>query len=328
MHGAGVELKVIVASPRGFCAGVARAVAIVERALAMFGPPVYVRHEIVHNAHVVARLRGLGAVFVDDIADIPDGSVTIFSAHGVAAAVEDQAREAHLDVIDATCPLVRKVHIEGRHFAEAGYDVILVGHRGHAEVEGTVGQIAGDVHVVETAGEVGAIVVKDPARVAYLTQTTLSVFETRDVIAALKRRFPGIVGPSVHDICYATENRQRAVIDLVRQAPVVLVVGSRNSSNANRLREVAEQAGAESHLVEDASALDPAWLDGRQVVGLTSSASTPDAALQTVLARLAQLRPLVVEFALGVQEHVHFKIPRRLAPAPSHGVVVAAPPIS
>ncbi len=306
------QLRVILANPRGFCAGVERAVGIVEKVLQLYGPPVYVRHAIVHNRHVVDALRERGAVFVDSISEIPPGGITIFSAHGVSSAVEDAAHEAGLDVIDATCPLVRKVHIEGRTFAEAGYEVVIIGHKGHAEVEGTTGQIHGPVHVVSSVADVEALVVANPERVAYVTQTTLSILDTRDVIAALKRRFPAIAGPNVGDICYATHNRQSAVLHLAREAPLIIVVGSPTSSNASRLREIAEQAGAKSYLVEDQAALDPSWLEGLSVVGVTSGASTPDAIVQGVLARIGQLRPAVVEIAAGVEEHVHFKMPKRL----------------
>lgn len=306
------QMRVILANPRGFCAGVERAVSIVEKVLQLYGPPVYVRHAIVHNRHVVEALRERGAVFVDSISEIPPGGITIFSAHGVSTAVEDAAQEAGLDIIDATCPLVRKVHIEGRNFAEAGYEVVIIGHKGHAEVEGTTGQIHGPAHVVSSVADVEALVVANPERVAYVTQTTLSILDTGDVIAALKRRFPSIAGPNVGDICYATQNRQSAVLRLAREAPLILVVGSPTSSNASRLREIAEQAGARSYLVEDEAAVDASWLDGLSCIGVTSGASTPDAIVQGVLARLAQLRTTVVEIATGVEEHVHFKMPKRL----------------
>lgn len=306
-------LRVILASPRGFCAGVTRAVSIVERALRMYGPPVYVLHEIVHNRHVVDALRQRGAVFVDEIAQIPPGSVTVFSAHGVAQFVEEDAREAALDVIDATCPLVHKVHHEGRNFAAAGYEVVLIGHPGHVEVEGTIGQIPGRVHVVADVAAAEALQLPDTSRVAYITQTTLSYVDAQGVIAVLKRRFPGIVGPNSDDICYATQNRQAAVLALVRAAPLVLVVGSASSSNANRLRELAEQAGAVSHLIEDRTCLDPAWLQDVHSVGVTSGASTPDALVFGLIDRLSELRATTVEFAVGAVETVEFKMPRRLS---------------
>jgi 4-hydroxy-3-methylbut-2-enyl diphosphate reductase len=305
----------MLARPRGFCAGVVRAIDIVERALALFGPPVYVRHEIVHNGHVVERLKSKGAVFVDEVDQIPPGAVTVFSAHGVARTVEDAARDRRLDVIDATCPLVRKVHKEGRAYAERGYDVVLVGHSGHAEVEGTRGQVPGCLHVVARPEEVDALAVRDPSRVAYITQTTLSLQDTRHVIEALRRRFPGIVGPDTRDICYATQNRQNAVIELAQRAELVLVVGSANSSNANRLREIAAATGVRSHLIDDATMLDAEWLDRVERVGITAGASTPENLVQDVIARIAGWRPIVVEHLDGDEERVHFRVPERLASA-------------
>ena len=251
--------RVILAQPRGFCAGVERAIEIVERALNKFGPPIYVRHEIVHNRHVVESLQKRGAVFVDELDEVPPGAMTVFSAHGVARRVEELAQERGLPVIDATCPLVAKVHNEGRRYARQGREIVLIGHAGHAEVEGTIGQIDGTVHLVQTAADVEKLEVGDPEKLAYITQTTLSVDDTRGIIIALKSRFPAIVGPDVRDICYATQNRQQAVRDLANLVDIILVVGSKNSSNSNRLREIGEELGKPSYLIEDASALRPEW---------------------------------------------------------------------
>lgn len=309
------HLRVILARPRGFCAGVVRAIDIVERAVELFGAPVYVRHQIVHNRHVVERLASRGAVFVDELDEIPDGAVTVFSAHGVARDVESQAADRGLDVIDATCPLVRRVHKEGQRYAELGYDVVLVGHEGHAEVEGTRGQISGRLHVVATRADVDQLAVQDAERVAYITQTTLSVLDTQDVIAALKARYPAIVGPDIRDICYATQNRQKAVLEIAKDVQLLLVVGSANSSNANRLREMGELSGVPSYLIDDVSAIDPAWLDGVESVGLTAGASTPETLVQDVIAGLARLRPVVIEAGAGSEERVHFRVPDRLMAA-------------
>jgi 4-hydroxy-3-methylbut-2-enyl diphosphate reductase len=291
---------------------VVRAIDIVERALALYGPPVYVRHEIVHNTHVVARLRALGAVFVEDIAEIPVGAPTVFSAHGVSRAVEQTAGALNLDVIDATCPLVRKVHKEGRRYAERGCDVILVGHQGHAEIEGTSGQIPGRVHLVSSVDDVAKVEVEDPERLAYVTQTTLSLFDTQDIIAALRERFPNISGPDTRDICYATQNRQKAVLELAARVELLLVVGSDNSSNSNRLRELGETSGVRSHLIEGPSALDPDWLDGVGTVGLTAGASAPEVLVEDVLRSLRSYRAVVVEDLPGIEETVSFRLPERL----------------
>jgi 4-hydroxy-3-methylbut-2-en-1-yl diphosphate reductase len=306
------HLSVILARPRGFCAGVVRAIEIVERALELHGSPVYVRHEIVHNRHVVERLRARGAVFVNDVAEIPEGATTIFSAHGVSPTVEVAAAERGLDVIDATCPLVRKVHTEGRRYAEAGYDVVLIGHRGHAEVEGTSGQIGPPLHIVATAAEVEALCVNDPSRVAYVTQTTLSLIDTQDIIEALKQRFPTIVGQDTRDICYATQNRQNSLLELARRVECILVVGSPNSSNANRLREIAEGAGVPSYLVEDASAIDARWLEGVGRLGISAGASTPESLVEDALIHLSAMRTLAVEELEGRRESVRFRLPERL----------------
>jgi len=309
------SLHVRLAQPRGFCAGVERAIEIVERALALYGPPVYVRHEIVHNRHVVESLRAKGAVFVEELEEIPDGAVTIFSAHGVSAAVEDEARRRDLPVIDATCPLVSKVHKEGRNHARKGREVILIGHAGHPEVEGTQGRIPGGVHLVSRTEDVSDVKVRNPGRVAYVTQTTLSVDDTRDVIDALHERFPGIVGLDVKDICYATQNRQQAVRELASQVEMLLVVGARNSSNSNRLREIGAEMGVPSFLIDDASALDPAWLEGVETVGITAGASAPEELVQHLIARLGEFGEVTMEELPGTEEHTQFKLPRELGQA-------------
>ncbi len=300
------------AEPRGFCAGVDRAIEIVERALRAYGPPVYVRHEIVHNKRVVERLRGKGAVFVEEVDEIPPGAVTIFSAHGVSDRVEANAERRGLSVIDATCPLVTKVHKEGRRYAERGVDVVLIGHEGHPEVEGTMGRIDGPVHLVSGVGDVARIEPRDPNRLAYVTQTTLSIDDTREVIQALKERFPSIVGPDLRDICYATQNRQAAVRKLVEQIDLLLVVGARNSSNSNRLQEIGTDMGKPSYLVEDAGSLEEAWFDGAGCVGVTAGASAPEELVTEVVDRLGNWRQTVVETLDGVREDVHFKLPTSL----------------
>ncbi len=310
------SLKVILAQPRGFCAGVDRAIDIVERALAKYGAPVYVRHEIVHNKHVVETLRHRGAIFVEEVDEIPEGAVTIFSAHGVSRKVEDGAHFRELDVIDATCPLVTKVHKEGRRYASKGYDIVLIGHLGHPEVEGTIGQIPGTVHVISEPEEVAKLEVADPNCVSFVTQTTLSVNDTKEVITALKERFPNIVGPDTRDICYATQNRQTAVIEMVKQVELLLVVGANNSSNSNRLREIGENFGVPSYLIEDATFFDPAWLEGVETVGITAGASAPESLVQATIKRLAECRELTVEKLDGVEENVHFKLPPELADVP------------
>ncbi|MCU0893956.1 MAG: 4-hydroxy-3-methylbut-2-enyl diphosphate reductase [Rhodospirillales bacterium] len=308
-------LHVVLAKPRGFCAGVERAIEIVERALTIYGPPVYVRHEIVHNKHVVEALRAKGAVFVEELDEIPTGAVTVFSAHGVSNAVEDEAQRRGLPVIDATCPLVTKVHKEGRNHARKGREVILIGHAGHPEVEGTQGRIPGGVHLVSSAEDVPQVQVRDPDNVAYVTQTTLSVDDTREIIDALRVRFPSIQGPDVNDICYATQNRQQAVRDLTVQVDVLLVVGARNSSNSNRLREIGAEIGVPSYLIDDASCLDPAWLDGVTRVGVTAGASAPEQLVQELIERLGDFGEITVEELRGAEEHMQFKLPRELMPA-------------
>ncbi|MGF1463527.1 MAG: 4-hydroxy-3-methylbut-2-enyl diphosphate reductase [Maricaulaceae bacterium] len=315
-------LRVILAKPRGFCAGVERAIDIVERALSKYGAPVYVRHEIVHNKRVVETLKAKGAVFVKEVDEVPPGAVTIFSAHGVARAVEDGAQARRLDVIDATCPLVTKVHNEGRRYARKGYDIVLNGLLGHPEVEGTLGQISGRVHVLSTVDEVEALEVADPERISFVTQTTLSVNDTREVIAALKTKFPHIVGPDTRDICYATQNRQQAVLELAELVDLLLVVGAQNSSNSNRLREIGEQFGTPSYLIGDADAMDPAWLDTVSAVAISAGASAPETLVQEVITRLRTFRDVSVEEYDGVEENVRFKLPAQLAdvPAPDAGV--------
>ncbi len=308
----GLPLRVILAQPRGFCAGVERAIEIVERALRLYGQPVYVRHEIVHNKRVVEGLKARGARFVEDVDDIPPGAVTIFSAHGVARTVVVDADKRRLHVIDATCPLVTKVHKEGQRYAARNYDVVLIGHPGHPEVEGTMGQIEGTVHLVSSVRDVATIGPSHPERLAYVTQTTLSVDDTRDIIAALKDRFPTVVGPDVKDICYATQNRQSAVRELASLVDLILVVGAHNSSNSNRLREIGTDMGKRSYLVEDATCLDRAWLDGVNTVGISAGASAPEDLVQELVKRLAEYRPITVEVLDGIEENVHFKLPEEL----------------
>ena len=308
-------IRVVLAQPRGFCAGVERAIEIVERALKKFGPPIYVRHEIVHNRHVVENLRQSGAVFVDELDEIPPGAMTIFSAHGVAKRVEEAAAERGLPVIDATCPLVAKVHNEGRRYARQGREIVLVGHAGHAEVEGTIGQVPAKVHLVQTVADVATLDVADPDKLAYITQTTLSVDDTRHIIAALQSRFPTIVGPDVRDICYATQNRQHAVRELAAAVDLILVVGSRNSSNSNRLREIGEELGKPSYLIDDAGALQANWFDGIASVGVTAGASAPETLVQGVLDGLRQFGEIEVSTLDGVAEDVRFRFPAELADA-------------
>ncbi len=309
-------LRIILAKPRGFCAGVERAIDIVERALDKYGAPVYVRHEIVHNKRVVETLKARGAIFVEEVDEVPPGAVTIFSAHGVSREVEDSSLERELEVTDATCPLVTKVHKEGQRYAASGFDVVLIGHLGHPEVEGTLGQIPGVVHVISTTEEVEKLDVRDPDRIAFVTQTTLSVNDTRDVIEALKTQFPKIVGPDVRDICYATQNRQTAVLELANEVDIIFVVGAENSSNSNRLREIGENLGVPSYLIEDAIRLDPNWLDGKDTVGITAGASAPETLVDEVINRLHELREISVETLSGVEENVRFKLPPELKDVP------------
>jgi 4-hydroxy-3-methylbut-2-en-1-yl diphosphate reductase len=305
-------MRVVLAQPRGFCAGVERAIEIVERALEKYGPPIYVRHEIVHNRHVVDRLRAKGAHFVDEIDEIPDGGVTIFSAHGVARVVEKRAANRGLPVIDATCPLVSKVHIEGQRYANQGREIILIGHAGHPEIVGTMGRITGRVHLISTPEEVANLEVADPDKLAFITQTTLSVDDTRAIIEALKARFPSIVGPDTKDICYATQNRQRAARELAKIVDLVLVVGAPNSSNSNRLREIAAESGIPSYLIEDARALDPAWIEGASAVGITAGASAPTELVEEVISRLRELSAVELSELPGATENVRFRMPPQL----------------
>ena len=303
------SIRVVLAQPRGFCAGVERAIEIVERALFKYGPPIYVRHEIVHNRHVVEDLRRHGALFVEELDEVPPGAMTVFSAHGVARRVEAVAAERGLPVIDATCPLVAKVHAEGRRYAAQGREIVLIGHAGHAEVEGTIGQIPGPVHLVQTVADVASLRVSAPGAMAYITQTTLSVDDTRSIIAALQARFPGIVGPDVRDICYATQNRQQAVRDLAGRVDMILVVGSKNSSNSNRLREIGEELGKPSYLIDDAESLQPGWFERVAVVGLTAGASAPESLVQGVLDGIRRFAALDVSTLPGVAEDVKFRFP-------------------
>jgi 4-hydroxy-3-methylbut-2-enyl diphosphate reductase len=305
-------MRVVLAQPRGFCAGVERAIEIVERALDKYGPPIYVRHEIVHNRHVFERLRAKGAHFVDEIDEIPDGGVTIFSAHGVARVVEKRAANRGLPVIDATCPLVSKVHIEGQRYANQGREIILIGHAGHPEIVGTMGRITGRVHLISTPEEVANLEVADPDKLAFITQTTLSVDDTRAIIEALKARFPSIVGPDTKDICYATQNRQRAARELAKIVDLVLVVGAPNSSNSNRLREIAAESGIPSYLIEDARALDPAWIEGASAVGITAGASAPTELVEEVISRLRELSAVELSELPGATENVRFRMPPQL----------------
>lgn len=311
------QLHVVLAKPRGFCAGVRRAIHIVERALEQGDAPVCVRHEIVHNRHVVDRLRAKGAVFVQELAEVPDGAVTIFSAHGVPHTVEAEAAARGLPVIDATCPLVAKVHIQARRYARAGRAIVLIGHAGHAEVEGTIGQVDAPVNLVSTVADVAALPIPPDAPVAYVTQTTLSVDDTRAIIAALSARFADLVGPDITDICYATQNRQRAVRDLAAISDVVIVVGAANSSNSNRLREIAADMGVPSYLVDDGDAIDQAWLDGAATVGVTAGASAPDDLVDGVVAALARWRAVSVSELDGLEETYEFNLPHELRAAPT-----------
>jgi len=305
-------MRVMLAQPRGFCAGVIRAIDIVEQALARFGAPVYVRHEIVHNRHVVDSLRAKGARFVESLDEIPPGAITVFSAHGVARAVEDEAGQRGLHVLDATCPLVAKVHGQGKRYVTQGRVVILIGHAGHPEVEGTMGQIPGRVELVQNERDVAALDLPHDTPVAYVTQTTLSVDDTRGIIAALEQRFDDIVGPSINDICYATQNRQSAVRELAKVADVILVVGAKNSSNSNRLREIGVESGVPSYLIADGAELDAAWVRGARVVGLTAGASAPETLVSGVIDALAALGPVDVSVLAGIEEKVEFRLPAEL----------------
>lgn len=306
-------MKVVLAQPRGFCAGVVRAIDIVERALTKYGAPIYVRHEIVHNRHVVESLKAKGAQFVEDLSEVPDGAVAVFSAHGVSRAVMAEARARDLPTLDATCPLVTKVHNQGRRYVAQGRTVVLIGHAGHPEVEGTLGQIDGPTHLVQSEAEVNRLPLAIDAPIAYVTQTTLSVDDTRSIIEALERRFSDVVGPETRDICYATQNRQTAVRELSGIADVILVVGARNSSNSNRLREIGEEAGVPSYLVADGSEVDLAWVQGAKVVGLTAGASAPEVLVQDVIEVLRGAGPIDVSVLSGIEENITFRLPAELA---------------
>ena len=306
-------LRVILAQPRGFCAGVVRAIEIVERALHRFGPPVYVRHEIVHNRHVVESLKAKGARFVEDLSEVPTGAVTIFSAHGVSRAVEEDAEARDLAVLDAVCPLVAKVHHEGQRYIDQGRTVILIGHAGHPEIEGTMGQLKGEVHLIQRKEEVDQLDIPIDAPVAYITQTTLSVDDTRATIEAVKKRFKDVVGPETRDICYATQNRQTAVRELARLVDVILVVGASNSSNSNRLREIGSESGVPSYLVADGSALKPEWFNGKTTIGLTAGASAPEVLVDDVIAALRRFGPVKVSTLPGKEEKIQFSLPRELS---------------
>jgi 4-hydroxy-3-methylbut-2-en-1-yl diphosphate reductase len=305
-------MRVILAQPRGFCAGVVRAIEIVDRALQQHGAPVYVRHEIVHNRHVVDNLRHKGARFVEELDEVPQGAVAIFSAHGVAQTVERDAQARGLDVLDATCPLVTKVHVQGRQYVAAGRTLILIGHAGHPEVEGTIGQIPGKVLLVQSEAEVAHLDLPADAPLAYVTQTTLSVDDTRGIIDALLRRFTNIVGPDTRDICYATQNRQAAVRELSKQVDVLLVVGATNSSNSNRLREIGSESGVASYLVADGSEVKPEWFANVQTVGITAGASAPEEMVTNVIDALSALGPVDVTTMAGREEKVEFKLPSKL----------------
>ena len=307
-------MRVLLAHPRGFCAGVDRAIEIVEIALERFGPPIYVRHEIVHNRHVVESLRAKGAIFIEDPADAPEGARLVFSAHGVSPAVREAAEARNLQVIDATCPLVTKVHVEARRMAKQGHEVVLVGHAGHVEVDGTLGQAPDVMHLVETVDDVERLQVADPERLGCVTQTTLSVDDTREILEALKRRFPRITLPRKDDICYATQNRQNAVKDLTGECDVVLVVGAPESSNSNRLVEIAAKRGARAYLVQSGDDIDPAWLEGAAQVGITAGASAPEHLVQDVVARVRALGgpDCTVDSLPEVDEGVVFQLPSAL----------------
>ncbi len=307
------EREVLLANPRGFCAGVERAIAIVERALEIHGAPIYVRHEVVHNKFVVDDLRRKGAIFVEDLSGVPEGATLIFSAHGVSKAVRAEAQARGLRVFDATCPLVTKVHVEVEKMRREGSEVVMIGHRGHPEVEGTMGQAAGGMYLVETLQDVARLAVRDPGKLAYVTQTTLSVDDAATIVDALRERFPAITGPKKDDICYATQNRQDAVKFLARQSDVVIVVGSPNSSNSNRLREVAQGRDVEAYMVDNAEQLRPEWIAGKRRIGVTAGASAPEVLVQAVISKLKELGAARVVQLAGTEENVTFPLPKGLA---------------
>ena len=309
-------MKIFLANPRGFCAGVDRAIDIVERAIELFGPPIYVRHEVVHNVHVVDRLRALGAVFVEELSEVPSGGTVIFSAHGVSTAVENAARTRGLTVFDATCPLVTKVHMEVQRYAREGRDVLLIGHAGHPEVEGTMGRFdtssGGAIHLIQSVGDVDRLQARDPSSLAFVTQTTLSVDDTAEIVDALRRRFPELATPRKEDICYATQNRQDAVKKLLEKCDVLVVVGSRTSSNSNRLRELADRAGIPGYLVDGPDDMQREWFAGKQAIGVTAGASAPETSVQQVVERLHTWGAEKPQEILGREEHVLFALPREL----------------
>ena len=309
-------MDILLANPRGFCAGVDRAIEIVERALQRFGAPIYVRHEVVHNKFVVEDLRNKGAIFVEELDEVPAGNTVIFSAHGVSQAVRDEAEQRGLRVFDATCPLVTKVHIEVTRMREQGRELVMIGHKGHPEVEGTMGQVRDGIHLVESAEDVANLKVADPDKLAYVTQTTLSVDDAASIVDALRTRYPNIVGPRKDDICYATQNRQDAVKLMTPYADIVFVVGSTNSSNSNRLREVAELRGVPAYLVDNADGIDPAWLEGKRRIGVTAGASAPEVLVTEVIERLKALSAASVRNLDGVPEKVTFPLPKELQSAP------------
>ncbi|ALM81902.1 4-hydroxy-3-methylbut-2-enyl diphosphate reductase [Bordetella sp. N] len=308
-----LDAEVLLAQPRGFCAGVDRAIDIVERALELHGAPIYVRHEIVHNRYVVEDLRNKGAIFIDELEDAPAGAIVVFSAHGVSKAVRAEADERGLRIFDATCPLVTKVHVEVARMRSAGREVVMIGHKGHPEVEGTLGQAAGGMYLVETVEDVAALAVENPDNLAYVTQTTLSVDDAAVVASALKARFPTIVEPRKSDICYATQNRQDAVKVMAPECDLVLVVGSPNSSNSNRLREVAERIGVAAYLVDGADSIEAAWLEGRQRIGITAGASAPEVLVQQVINRVKELGAVSVRTMPGLEENIAFPLPKELS---------------
>ncbi|MDR5811050.1 4-hydroxy-3-methylbut-2-enyl diphosphate reductase [Caballeronia sp. LZ019] len=307
------DLEILLAQPRGFCAGVDRAIEIVERAIKLFGAPIYVRHEIVHNAYVVADLRKKGAIFIEELADVPEGSTLIFSAHGVSKAVRAEAETRGLRVFDATCPLVTKVHMEVAKMRQEGFDIVMIGHKGHPEVEGTMGQSGEGMHLVEDIDDVEKLDLRDPDRIAYVTQTTLSVNDASAIIDALKRKYPNVKEPKKQDICYATQNRQDAVKFLAPQCDVVIVVGSPNSSNSSRLREVAERSGIPAYMVDSPTQIDPAWLEGKKRIGVTAGASAPEVLAQAVIERLRELGVRSVRSLEGIEETISFPLPRGLS---------------
>jgi len=307
-------LRIILAEPRGFCAGVDRAIAIVKKALEKYGAPVYVRHQIVHNRYVVDELKALGAVFVKELDEVPDGGHTIFSAHGVSDQVENEAKRRNLPYIDAACPLVTKVHRQGQSHADNGREIVLIGHEGHPEVVGTLGRIRGKTHLVGSVEDANKLTVGTPKMLSYITQTTLSVDDTRDIINTLQTRFPTIEGPALKDICYATQNRQQAVRDLAQHEHIdlLLVIGGKDSSNSNRLREIGTDCDIPSYLIDDARDFDPKWLDGVDTVGITAGASAPETLVQGLLDYLHQIRPTKIEILSGIEENMHFLLPREL----------------